>query len=117
MNEGKLRNVTLYKDRHNYCLRTEYTYTDSLGNIRELVIPKVVLPISNCPQINYNKWEDIPRSINLGFGDLPVYDEFIVTDNIVEYAVKEMTLEEIEEKLGHKVKIISSPKVMCKCDE
>ena len=35
---------------------------------------------------------------------------FEVTDRIVEYATKEMTLEEIEKKLGYKIKIVAEKK-------
>ena len=48
-------------------------------------------------------------TIDLGFGDLQLLrnsDNIYATDRIVEYFCKEMTLEEIQSKLGYKVKIV-----------
>lgn len=47
-------------------------------------------------------------TIDVGYGDVTLWDPSnSITDTIVKYASpKEMTLEEIEEKLGHKVKIV-----------
>lgn len=55
--------------------------------------------IYECPRI----------TIDVGYGDVTLWDPSnSITDTIVKYASpKEMTLEEIEEKLGHKVKIVS----------
>ena len=44
---------------------------------------------------------------NGGLGEQDVSPDFTYIDRIVEYATKEMTIEEIENKLGHKVKIVN----------
>ena len=47
---------------------------------------------------------------SFGLGDLSLYsddDGYLYHEKIIEEKTKEMTLEEIEKKLGHKVKIVS----------
>lgn len=48
-----------------------------------------------------------PKTIDVGYGEQDVRPDFKYIDRIVEYATKEMTIEEIENKLGHKVKIVN----------
>lgn len=111
-----LKDVKLNKDDYgNYFLTLTYSGKDELGNIHELVLDGV--PLNLYSTFNYVETKELPYSldtfveakINVGFGDVDIYckDNLTITDKIVEYAVKEMSIEEIEKKLGHKVKIVN----------
>lgn len=110
-----LKDVKLDKDDYgNYFLTLTYSGKDVCGNVHELVLDGV--PLHLYSSSNYIKLEEMyslgtveERKINVGFGDVDIYynDNFTITDKIVEYSVKEMSIEEIEKKLGHKVKIVN----------
>lgn len=111
-----LKDVKLNKDDYgNYFLTLTYSGKDEFGNIHELVLDGV--PLNLYSTFNYVETKELPYSldtfveakINVGFGDVNIYckDNLTITDKIVEYAVKEMSIEEIEKKLGHKVKIVN----------
>ena len=53
-----------------------------------------------------NKLNDSSHHVNIGYGKINLSGNTIFEDKIVKYAEKEMTIEEIEKKLGHKVKIV-----------
>ena len=53
-----------------------------------------------------NKLNDSSHRVNIGYGKINLSENTIFEDKIVKYAEKEMTIEEIEKKLGHKVKIV-----------
>lgn len=53
-----------------------------------------------------NKLNDSSHHANIGYGKINLSENTIFEDKIVKYAEKEMTIEEIEKKLGHKVKIV-----------
>ena len=53
-----------------------------------------------------NKLNDSSRHVNIGYGKINLSENTTFKDKIVKYAEKEMTIEEIEKKLGHKVKIV-----------
>lgn len=64
--------------------------------------------------INYVRRDSMFRGgdyeINLGFGDLKgfAYDsDKLVTEVLIKERIEEMTIEEIERKLGYKVKIVN----------
>lgn len=114
----KLKDATLTKVEKRYgtqyrlCL--VYEEKDNLGNLHEITLEDVPLPLCDCFTITEQCYEpDILSKtiINVGYGDVPAFKwdtRTKMTDTIVKYAPpKEMTLEEIEEKLGHKVKIVS----------
>ena len=115
----KLKDAILTKDERRYgcnqyhlCL--VYEEKDGLGNLHEITLKNVPLPLDNTFTIIEHIHEPAAVSnaiINVGYGDIPMWGWDIhsnITDTIVKYALpKEMTLEEIEEKLGHKVKIVS----------
>lgn len=91
-----------------------YENKDYLGNLHEITLKDVPLPLCDHFSITEECYEpDIMSKtiINVGYGDVATFGwdtRNKMTDTIVEYAPpKEMTLEEIEEKLGHKVKIVS----------
>ncbi|HBA10891.1 MAG TPA: hypothetical protein DCX98_04725 [Eubacterium sp.] len=116
INNCELMDVKINKsDNRYYVLCLTYKYHDEYGNTHERVIDNVPLPL-------YNHLDNIiiketygsplfglyiPKTIDVGFGEQDVRPDFTYIDRIVEYATKEMTIEEIENKLGHKVKIVN----------
>ena len=126
-NNVQLVGVTAYTDEYeDWFLKLVYTYDDDKGK-HELIYPKVELPFGMCriPYIVNNSDGDFICMLNSHtFG----YDAYChiregaikdprtgeelpkctVADILVEPKVHEMTLEEVEEKLGYKVKIVSN---------
>ena len=115
-NDGKvtLKKVKLVKDGgYGYALDITWT-VETPERVQELHIPRVWLPIkSEAICISYNHdylYGGTRRRIDIGFGPLPVgFDnaepEYTLTT--IKEKTQEMTLEEIEKKLGHKVKIVT----------
>jgi hypothetical protein len=113
MEQGKLMDVKLIKEGDNYFLNLTYQHEDDKA-VYETVIYKAHLPI-NTHGFNYCEFDfgihaKKERAIDIGFGELRLLmDEkgrMLITE-VVEEKPKEMTIEEIEKALGHKVKIIN----------
>ena len=116
----KLKDVEFYKNENGDCylsLKYEVEYSDA--SIARYTFPAVYLPISKYQFSISDYCLDITR-LDCGFGDLPlnkgrvktqkgktVKDVYYVKEIIKEAQPKEMTLDEIEKQLGHKVKIIN----------
>lgn len=115
----KLKDATLTKvetrsEVTKYRLCLVYEEKDNLGNLHEITLKDVPLPLCDNFTIteNYYTPGTVTKAvINVGYGDVAMFGwdtRTEMTDTIVKYAPpKEMTLEEIEKKLGHKVKIVS----------
>lgn len=123
-----LRNKCFLKDAQIYIqddtryLKLVYEYEDSYG-IHELTIPQVEFPFGNRLNLKH-VYEANPAlrrcSIrlctegdvaNVFLHNTKTDDGFMYyTDKIVKYKPKKMTIEEIEQKLGYKVEIVSSKK-------
>lgn len=116
-----LKSVKLIEEENqfgmrDFCLDVTYTYFDEHKNKHEINYPKIKLAINetSLPIINQEICMDRNlhtnnETIDLGFGDLQLLrnsDNIYATDCVVDYFCKEMTLEEIQSKLGHKVKIV-----------
>lgn len=101
-----------------------YQYTDKQGNRRQLTIPRVKLPLRSdrIPSIRVDETFGPPSMREYSYyirildDKLPVLpmegfaesgDNPCMIDRVIEYAVKEMTQEEIERELGYKVKIVT----------
>lgn len=111
----ELKDIRLKKHKmYGYCLDITYR-VDRLEDIVDINVPCVRLPIS------YDEFtlksELFPyctvTTADFGLGELEVITEvgepaYKITT--VKTKTKEMTLEEIEKKLGHKVKIVSDKK-------
>ena len=115
--DGILRDVKLNKDGSRYSLCLTYETTDKYGNIHEQVLDGVPLPIymnPRCISSDITLFCDRAcpeRMIDVGYGMVNIPDEkFKVVDEIVEYATKEMSIDEIEFALGYKVKIVNKGK-------
>ena len=115
--EVKLTKITLEKDDRGYYLAATYTIEDNHA-IREINIPKIRLGLDN-KRVSISVEHD-PNACyrvayaNLGFGELPLdWDvnqdgqTYLYTEKILEEKYTEMTIEEIEKKLGHKIKIVN----------
>lgn len=113
----KLTNLILDHDDTGYFLSATYRL-ESESDVRELNIPRIRLPIkSNDLTIKDTRgiscWNDRHMVADLGFGFLTMgclerdghYVYF--TETVIEEKTHEMTLDEIEKKLGYKVKIIN----------
>lgn len=123
-----LRNKCFLKDAQIYIqddtryLKLVYEYEDSYG-IHELTIPQVEFPFGNRLNLKH-VYEANPAlrrySIrlctegdvaNVFLHNTKTDDGFMYyTDKIIKYKPKKMTIEEIEQKLGYKVEIVSSKK-------
>lgn len=115
--EIKLKKFTLEQDDRGYYLAATYRVEDKCA-IREIDIPKIRLylddkrfriEIKNDPLLCHKV-----GSVDLGFGELPLdWDmnkdglTYLFTDRVLQEKYTEMTMEEIEKKLGYKVKIVS----------
>lgn len=98
-----------HDDEHGYYLSVRYRIEDD-SHIEDVYIPKVSLPI-NKHRVSVSFLDDGHRFCDIGFG----LREIFKTDNglciytrIIEEKTHEMTLDEIEKKLGYKVKIVNS---------
>lgn len=112
----KLDRAILRKDYGPNGYTLDLTYTlDSPTMTQELHIPRLVIPLET-NIIKINRYDDLSKIINqeycadLGFGEmklLPDKDGAAFTVKTVKEKYTEMTLDEIEKKLGYKVKIVS----------
>lgn len=112
----QLTDIAFNKDEFGYYLSTKFKVEDE-HSIREVNVPKIRLLINpnqlylrteaDLYSCGYRAWA------NLGFGELPMEFETVdgnkvlYTETILEEKYAEMTLDEIEKKLGHKIKIVS----------
>lgn len=120
----QLKDVSIYKEHNLYYMKLIYNYKDNEGNEHCMVFPKVCFPteLYDIPTIetNFCRFGVIDNSCYLylrtdklcaarDIVDTPkgIFDDVAFVDWITEYATQDMTLEEIENKLGHKVKIVS----------
>lgn len=115
--EVKLTKFTLEKDDRGYYLAATYRVEDEHA-IREIDIPKIRLGL-DAKRVSIRSEHD-PYAChrvsyaNLGFGELPLDfavnkdgHAYLYTEKILEEKYTEMTLDEIEKKLGHKIKIVN----------
>ena len=116
----KLTKALLRKDYgpDEYALDLTYTL-DSPTITQELHIPRMVIPLNpNVIKIDgysdpiYGRYNGMCQDYfaDLGFGEmrlLPDKNGAAFTVTTVKEKTREMTLDEIEKKLGHKVKIVS----------
>ena len=112
----KLTDLTFNLDKNDIILSAKFKIEDK-HSIRELDIPKIRLRIN--PDRVYFRSETDPYTntaemwIDLGFGTVPVeYTEVdglkvMYTEKVLEEKYTELTIDEIEKKLGYKVKIVS----------
>ena len=119
MNKSKLEsqnveniNISFNKNINSYVINVSYRCTDREGNVDILSIRD--LPINIAPYLDINRnttYCGFETSVNLGFGSLDFYPGVTSYETRrIHTVTKEMTIEEIEKKLGYKVKIVSKEK-------
>lgn len=125
INKAKLSDITPFKDGENWYLKLIYKYEDEYGK-HTVVIPKAAVPfaqrgippITRLEHFSYGDTLEHPymtcsSSMSLFESNCdPAFKRGITKaacyfDVITEFAPKEMTLDEIENELGYKVKIIN----------
>ncbi len=109
-------------------IQIDCTYKDGSGT--QIVIPDLCIPMNGtiylktlceplyCAPIAQRAWLELKRDIQLneGFSNSPLVPSarttgpYYIAVQSIDPPVKEMTLEEIERKLGHKVKVVSTEK-------
>lgn len=125
-NERKheLKDIQLFEEKGQYYLKLKYIIEDEYS-VKELEIPKVMLPFTDAypyieKSVDYNgRITLLPRTtcrLMVTNTSLPMCAgettescgcEVFFTEKIIKEKHKEMTLAEIERKLGYKIKIVA----------
>ena len=106
-------NISYNKKLCSYVIDISYRHTDSEGNVDIISITDLPITINNYASIEHGISTfcgccDTTTTIDLGFGRLNFHPTLTRCETRRVYtATKEMTLEEIEKKLGYKIKVIS----------
>lgn len=117
MNEKTvLKNAELYKEDGFYWLKLIYEVEDD-KEVAEIFIPKVSLPLrlNECALNHATMFHGIvdPPTISLHEGiELTVHkdkDGIVYGKRVLKEKVHELTMDEVEKKLGFKVKIVNKP--------
>lgn len=109
--EVKLTELKLHSDSLGYYLSAKYRVED-ISSIRELDFPKIRLGV-NPNKVGIRDDDGIwshPK-VDIGFGFLELNHqggrpEVYFTETVIEDKTHEMTIAEIEKKLGYKIKIV-----------
>ena len=108
-----LKSAKVYFENDCPYMELVYEYEDKKG-LHELTFPKVEFPfrISRIPNVYHDNGRTPTMSlcgdcVELYKGNVQSFTDVYFIDRVVEPKVHEMTLSEIEEKLGYCVKIIS----------
>ena len=101
-------NISFNQDINSYVINISYRHTDREGNVDIISIRDLPITIKPYPDFNISYYE-CETSINLGFGSLDFYPG-ITSHEIrrIHTVTKEMTIDEIEKKLGYKIKIVNN---------
>ena len=105
-------NISFNQDINSYVIDISYRRTDREGNVDIISIRDLPIPIKPYPDVIRSiEYCGCETSIDLGFGSLEFYPGVTSYETRrIHTATKEMTIEEIEEKLGYKVKIVGDKK-------
>ena len=105
-------NISFNKDINSYVINISYRHTDREGNVDIISIRDLPITIYPHPIVNRKfSCYGCETSINLGFGNLDFSEITRITSEEfrrIHTVTKEMTIEEIEEKLGYKIKIVNN---------
>ena len=117
-----LKDAQIYIQDGSRYLKLVYEYEDGYG-IHELTVPQVEFPFGNRLSLTHiceNNPELQRLSIrlctvgdlaNVYLHDTKSHDGLVYyTDKIIKHQPKKMTIEEIEQKLGYKIEIVSGKK-------
>ena len=104
-------NISFNKDIYSYVINISYRHTDREGNVDIISIRDLPITINPYPIVNRNfSCYGCETSIDLGFGSLDFSEITSEETRRIHTVTKEMTIEEIEEKLGYKIKIVNNNK-------
>lgn len=104
-------NISYNETLGSYAIDITYRHTDSEGNVDIISITNLPITINNYASIEHDTSTFrgcFGTTIDLGFGRLnfhPILTRY--NTRRIYTATKEMTLEEIEKKLGYKIKIVN----------
>ena len=107
-----IQSCKLKKDVWGYSLDLTYLI-ETPSEIQKLHIPRLILPLYGKDvriDVDHAYFGDTLYTADIGFGNCRLLLDdrgAAFTIETVETKTKEMTLEEIEKKLGHKVKIVN----------
>lgn len=106
----KLTDVTLFEEGGQYYFSAAYE-VESKSEKFLLEIPRIRIPIvTNSVQI-YREFTTSDVWVNMGFGGIFRAEEdedgYFLRETTIEEEVHELTLDDIEKKLGYKVKIVN----------
>ena len=118
-NNTNLKAAKIYYENGTPYMKLVYEYNDEKG-VHEVTYPKVQFPFeTDClPNITYEGFSfDVSLSIIMPYDEVMLFkgsagesEEGYFIDKITKPKIHEMTLEEIEKKLGYPVKIVSEKK-------
>ena len=107
-------NISFNKDINSYVINISYRHTDRVGNVDIISIRDLPITIYPYPIVNRNlSCYGCETSINLGFGSLDFSEITSEETRRIHTVTKEMTIDEIEEKLGYKIKIVNNKEGWC----
>lgn len=116
MEKRTIKSAKLYKEDDKYYLDLTYRIEKD-RKIEEMWIPKVRLPIEKgtCGSFRLGMQTafvlDCSNSVHLPLEERKdEYGEFAFRTMVVEELPEELTIEEIEKRLGHKIRIVNNKK-------
>lgn len=109
----ELVDLKLFRDEFFYYFSAKYRLEDRFG-IREIHFPKILAPISiDYVAITGGIYTPCSEVATVDLGQVETYaypggeHNAIFAETVIEEKTHEMTLDEIEKKLGYKVKIVN----------
>ena len=102
-----LKSFNVYEEEGLYFAHVVYRYKDDRG-LWELTVPKACIPVE--PYRFDLKLDPDGGTLNFGLGKCrmhPVDMDVYARKVLIEEKIHEMTVEEIEEKLGYRVRIVN----------
>lgn len=117
-NKSYLKDLQLHKKEDGKCVEyylSAVYHDENDAGIYEITIPHIHLPLNEGLMIiQYNKYLQYePDKVDLGFGELPMLPDengHMYYQKLIKEKVHDLTLSEIEKKLGYKVRIVGEKK-------
>lgn len=113
----RLTDIQFFEEGGEYFFNVKYQYEDD-KSVREINIPKLRIPIAKDRVVigKDNYWSKY-NTADIGFGRQLMCETRVNSticgayiERIIEEKPKEMTIAEIEKKLGHRIKIVLEEK-------
>lgn len=109
--QSLLKNIELiHDDKHGgFYINASYTVIHSDGDVYLHELGHLPIQILDEPRIwDIEAGREIGKIFDLGFGELYSNKRTTHTWKLIQSGTKEMTIDEIEKALGHKVKIVNT---------